>query len=117
MSRSRRTKRSSSSASKPQARPATLAPPKPSETLVELRDISLKFIAYTDKQYSLKKSVLDLIVRRDVPPVSNEFWALRDVNLRMCKGERIGILGFNGAGKSTLLRLMARIYTPTRGQL
>jgi ABC-type polysaccharide/polyol phosphate transport system ATPase subunit len=87
------------------------------ETLVELRDVSLRFVSYTDKQYSLKKSALNLLLKREGPPLSNEFWALRDVNLRMCKGERIGVLGFNGAGKSTLLRLLARIYTPTFGRL
>ncbi len=90
-------------------------PTEPAETLVELRDVSLRFVTYHDKQYSLKRSALDLLLRREAPPVTNEFWALRDVNLQMNKGERIGILGFNGAGKSTLLRLLARIYTPTRG--
>ena len=85
-------------------------------TLVELRDVALRFVTYSDKQYSLKRSALDLILRREAPPLTNEFWALRDVNLTMSKGERIGILGFNGAGKSTLLRLLARIYTPTSGQ-
>ncbi len=39
------------------------------------------------------------------------------MNLRIGKGERIGIVGSNGAGKSTLLRLMARIYPPTSGNL
>src|SRR5206468_5497588 len=42
---------------------------------------------------------------------------LRDVNVEIRKGERLGILGSNGAGKSTLLRLMARIYPPTAGTL
>ncbi|WP_435018968.1 ABC transporter ATP-binding protein [Tundrisphaera sp. TA3] len=87
-----------------------------SQPLVELRDVSLRFVSYRDKQYSLKRSAIDLLLRREAPPVSNEFWALRDVNLRMYKGERIGILGFNGAGKSTLLRVLSRIYTPTSGR-
>jgi ABC-type polysaccharide/polyol phosphate transport system ATPase subunit len=87
------------------------------EPLVELRDVSLRFVTYHDKQYSLKRSALDLILKREGPPNANEFWALRDVNLQMYKGERIGIVGFNGAGKSTILRLIARIYTPTSGQI
>jgi ABC-type polysaccharide/polyol phosphate transport system ATPase subunit len=88
-----------------------------SDVLVELQDVSLRFVTYTDKQYSLKRSALDLILKREGPPLSNEFWALSDVNLKMCKGERVGILGFNGAGKSTLLKLLARIYKPTLGRL
>ena len=86
------------------------------QPLVELSDVSLRFVSYRDKQYSWKRSALDLLLRREGPPVSDEFWALRDVNLRMYKWERVGILGFNGAGKSTLLRILARIYTPTTGR-
>jgi len=117
MSRSRLTKTSWSSDSNLDEAPSVLAGPEPARPIVELRDISLKFVSYRDKQYSLKRSALDLLLRRDAPPVSNEFWALSHVNLQMFKGERIGIIGFNGAGKSTLLRLLARIYTPTRGQM
>ncbi len=117
MPRSRPTKTSWSSASDPEPGPSVLPRPASPETLVELRDVSLRFVTYHDKQHSLKRSALDLILRRESPPVSNEFWALRDVNLTMHKGERVGILGFNGAGKSTLLRLLARIYTPTSGRL
>ena len=117
MSRSRPTKTSWSTASDPEAGPVVLPAREANEPLVEFRDVSLKFVSYRDKQYSLKRSALDLILRRDAPPVSNEFWALSDVNLKMMKGERIGFMGFNGAGKSTLLRLLARIYKPTKGQL
>jgi ABC-type polysaccharide/polyol phosphate transport system ATPase subunit len=83
--------------------------------LVELCDVSLRFVTYSDKHYSLKRAALDLLLRREGPPPSSEFWALRDVNLSIGKGERVGVIGANGAGKSTLLRLLARIYPPTLG--
>jgi ABC-type polysaccharide/polyol phosphate transport system ATPase subunit len=83
--------------------------------LVTLRDVSLRFVSYTDKQYSLKRAAIDLLMRREGPAPTTDFWALRDINLTMSKGDRVGILGSNGAGKSTLLRMLARIYPPTSG--
>ncbi len=85
--------------------------------LVELREVSLRFVSYYDKQYSLKRAAIDLLLRREAPVPASEFWALRDVSFAIHKGERLGIVGSNGAGKSTLLRLMARIYPPTSGVL
>ena len=112
-------KTSSSSDSKRLGRRAREPQPAPPPTgpLVELRDVSLRFVSYYDKQYSLKRAAIDLLLRREAPVAASEFWALRGVNLAFQKGERIGIVGSNGAGKSTLLRLIARIYPPTSGSL
>lgn len=84
---------------------------------MELRGVSLRFVNYSDKMYTLKRAVLELVLRRERPVPNSEFWALRDVDLRIEHGERIGIVGSNGAGKSTLLRLLARIYPPTHGSV
>lgn len=42
---------------------------------------------------------------------------LADVNLKIKKGEKIGILGRNGAGKSTLIRLISGAELPTTGHI
>jgi len=85
--------------------------------LIELRDVSLRFVNYTDKQYSLKRAALDLLLRRESRAPSSEFWALSNITLKIAAGDRVGVVGGNGAGKSTLLRLLAKIYPPTAGQV
>jgi ABC-type polysaccharide/polyol phosphate transport system ATPase subunit len=46
-----------------------------------------------------------------------DFWALRDVNLSIEKGETLGVVGPNGCGKSTLLQVLCGILEPTTGRV
>jgi lipopolysaccharide transport system ATP-binding protein len=46
---------------------------------------------------------------------SDRILALNDVDLKVKKGERLGIIGKNGAGKTTLLKILSSIASPTKG--
>ncbi len=56
-------------------------------------------------------------INKIYPTRSGPVHVLRDVDLSVGPGERVGILGRNGSGKSTLIRLISGAEFPTTGQI
>lgn len=73
-------------------------------------NISKTFRIYHHRADSLKEKIL---ARESY----EEFWGLKDINLKIKKGETVGIIGANGSGKSTLLKLIAGILRPNAGRI
>ncbi len=71
------------------------------------------------KVYHLYRHPFDRVLGSFVPNKRHdaEFWALRNVNLRVAEGEVVAIVGPNGSGKSTLLQVISGILSPTSGRV
>ncbi|MCS4535549.1 ABC transporter ATP-binding protein [Corynebacterium sp. HS2168-gen11] len=84
---------------------------------IDTYDACVDFPIFDAKSRSMKKAFLGAaggaIGRNKDNTVVVE--ALKDINLHLREGDRVGLVGHNGAGKSTLLRLLSGIYEPTRG--
>ncbi len=75
------------------------------------RGVSKKFVSHRSRATSLK----ELALRQKHS--SEDFWALRDVDVEIARGETVGLIGANGSGKSTLLKVLSGILQPTSGSV
>ncbi len=78
--------------------------------IIELAGVSKKYKMYRAPGQRLRE--LLLLNQRQY---HREHWAVRDVSLKISRGETFCIIGENGSGKSTLLKLMLGILQPSRG--
>lgn len=85
------------------------------ENMIEVKNVSMKFNLGIEKGFSLKQGFVDMFKKKE--KINNDFWALKNVNFDVEKGEVVGFIGSNGAGKSTLLKVIAGVMKPTKGKV
>ena len=83
-----------------------------SDIAVNFKNVSKFYKLYNDPKDRLKEA-LHPFGRK----YHREFYALRNINLEVRRGEILGIVGRNGSGKSTLLKLISRVIQPSSGKL
>lgn len=88
------------------------------EPIVRLDSVDVDFEVHNGNSRSLQLDLLEMLGIRRLPQHrAYKVRALKDLNLKIMPGERLGILGHNGAGKTTLLRTIAGAYPPSRGRV
>lgn len=80
--------------------------------MIKLNNVSMMFNMSSERIDNIKEYVIRL-VKREL--MFKQFWALKNIDIEVEKGESLGIVGLNGAGKSTLLKLIAGVMKPTEG--
>ena len=81
-----------------------------------MKDINLKYEIFNDR--SIKDILLFRNKRKDNDLLkSKTIHALKNINMELCDGDRLAVIGHNGAGKSSLLKVIAGIYPPASGTL
>ena len=58
-----------------------------------------------------------IISVRDLGFDYGDGWVFHKVNIDVCQGDFMAVIGANGAGKSTLLKMLAHVMPPTRGTI
>ena len=84
------------------------------KTVIQLENVSVRFNLGMQKNGNMK-DYLTRLFRHD--SFFQEFFALRDINLKIEAGESWGFVGHNGSGKSTLLKTICGIYQPYTGSV
>lgn len=83
-------------------------------SILEAHNVSIRYLKGNFKDIGLK----DYIVRKIKGTYHVEsFWADKDINFSLEKGDMLGIIGTNGAGKSTLLKAISGVMEPTYGYI
>lgn len=88
---------------------------------ISVKDASIDFPIYNGLNKSIKNSIINATVGGYIKKNYNTnvitVNALKNINLKISKGDRVGVLGSNGSGKTTLLRMLSGIYFPTQGNI
>lgn len=84
-----------------------------------MNDYALE-VRHVTKEYKLYETELDRLKEAFHPLKKcyhKNFFALKDVDIKIENGEKVGIIGANGAGKSTLLKIITGVLNPTQGEI
>ena len=88
-----------------------------SDCYIKMKDVNLYYPSTMYNAMTLKQEVFSHLKLEKRKTSLEDVHALKDFNLEIHEGERVGVIGFNGAGKSTLLKALAGLYPIKSGSI
>jgi ABC-type polysaccharide/polyol phosphate transport system ATPase subunit len=86
---------------------------KEDDDVIILEDVSKLFRIPHEKKLTVYENIVGIIKGNRFN--YEDFWALRNINFKVKRGETLGIIGKNGCGKSTLLKIIAGVLFSDTG--
>ena len=83
-----------------------------SQTAITLENVSKYYKLYDTNAHRLREALHPFGKK-----YHKEFYALKNINLTISKGEILGVVGKNGSGKSTLLKIISSVLMPNSGEI
>lgn len=87
------------------------------EYFIKMNNVNLYYPSLTYNATTLKEEVFSRLKLQKKKKLLQDVHALKNFNLEVKEGEKLGIIGLNGAGKSTLLKTIAGIYPIKSGSI
>jgi lipopolysaccharide transport system ATP-binding protein len=88
--------------------------------MIHIKNLNFAFpLNFSDKRV-LKKEIwkkVKSIFRNNRIDQDNNYYVLKNINIKINDGEKVGLVGNNGSGKSTFLKLVAGIFEPLNGSI
>lgn len=83
-----------------------------SNYVIDIKSISKKYNLYKKPRDRIKEALSPFKKK-----YHDEFFALKDINVQVEKGNMVGFIGENGSGKSTLLKIITGVLTQSSGDI
>ena len=86
----------------------------------KLNNVCVDIPVYNVNSRSIKKTLIKSLGQNKIVQDQSGIQmvqALKNINIDLNSGDRLGLIGPNGAGKSTLLRVLSGVYSPTSGSI
>lgn len=85
-------------------------------SIIKVKNVNLEYPIYEQSEVNLRSIIASYFSKKYKTGIK-KVHALKDINIEIKSGERVGLVGPNGSGKTTFLKMLAGIYSASSGNV